>query len=296
MSAPEAPGDADEVETLPLGPALLFCPGDRPDRFGKAAARADAVLLDLEDGVGPAHKAAARAAIGTHGLDPDRTVVRVNAAGSTELAADLAALEPLRPRYVMIPKAERPEDVDRVVAALPGAGVLALCETARGVLAAPEIAAHPAVVALMWGGEDLISSLSGTSSRHADGSYRDVVRHARSTVLLAARAHDRSAIDAIHTDLADAEGWRAEAEDAAASGFTATACIHPAQVPVVRAAYAPTPGQTAWARELLVAADAAGAGAFEHDGRMVDGPILRHARLLAKRSRPAPSPPSSPDD
>ncbi|MDN5687304.1 MAG: CoA ester lyase, partial [Brachybacterium sp.] len=241
MSAPEAPGDADEVETLPLGPALLFCPGDRPDRFGKAAARADAVLLDLEDGVGPARHAAARAAIGPHGLAPARTAVRVNAAGSLELAADLAALEPLRPRYVMIPKTESPADVDRVVAALPGAGVLALCETARGVLAAPEIAAHPAVVALMWGGEDLISSLSGTSSRHADGSYRDVVRHARSTVLLAARAHGRSAIDAIHTDLADAEGWRAEAEDAAASGFTATACIHPAQVPVVRAANAPTP-------------------------------------------------------
>lgn len=295
MSAPQAPGEADEVETLPLGPALLFCPGDRPDRFGKAAARADAVVLDLEDGVGPAHKAAARAAIGTHGLDPARTVVRVNAAGSPELAADLAALEPLRPRYVMIPKTGSREDVDRIAAALPGAGVLALCETARGVLAAPEIAAHPAVVALMWGGEDLISSLSGTSSRHADGSYRDVVRHARSTVLLAARAHDRSAIDAIHTDLADAEGWRAEAEDAAASGFTATACIHPAQVPVVRAAYAPTPGQTAWARDLLAAADAAGSGAFEHDGRMVDGPILRHARLLARRSRSAPPPAPPPD-
>ncbi|MDN5685637.1 MAG: CoA ester lyase, partial [Brachybacterium sp.] len=59
---------------------------------------------------------------------------------------------------------------------------------------------------------------------------------------------------------------------------------------------APPPGQAAWARDLLAAADAAGSGAFEHDGRMVDGPILRHARLLAKRSRPAPSPPSSPDD
>ncbi|APX33576.1 citrate lyase [Brachybacterium sp. P6-10-X1] len=295
MSAPEAPREADERERLPLGPALMFCPGDRPDRFGKAAARADAVLLDLEDGVGPAHKAAAREAVGAHGLDPARTVVRVNAAGSPQLAADLAALEPLRPRYVMIPKAESCEDVDRIAAALPGAGVLALCETARGVLAAGEIAAHPAVVALMWGGEDLISSLSGTSSRHADGSYRDVVRHARSAVLLAARAHGRSALDAIHTDLADADGWRAEAEDAAASGFTATACIHPAQVPVIRAAYAPTPAQAAWARDLLAAAEAAGSGAFEHDGRMVDGPILRHAHLLAERSSPAPSPPPPPD-
>src|SRR5699024_837136 len=150
--------------------------------------------------------------------------------------------------------------------AASGVRLLALCEPARGLLAAPALAAHPDVAALMGGGEALVASLGGTSSRRADGSYRDVVRHARSSVLLAARAHGRSAIDAIHTDLADEDAWRAEAEDAAASGFTATACIHPAQAAAVRAAYAPSPAEAAWAREVLQAAERHGTGVFEHDG------------------------------
>lgn len=274
-------------ETFPLGPALLFCPGDRPDRFAKAADRADAVILDLEDAVPPEHKEAAREAAATHDLDPARTIIRVNAPGGDDFVADLRALAAHRPRWVMLPKASSPAEVDRLVGALPGVQVVALCETARGVLAAPALAAHPDVVALMWGGEDLIASLGGTSSRHADGSYRDVVRHARSSVLLAARAHGRSAIDAIHTDLADEEGWRAEAEDAAASGFTATACIHPAQAAVIRDAFAPSADEAAWARGVLAVAEQHGNGVFAHEGRMVDGPILRHARLQAARAAAA---------
>ncbi|MGP9537158.1 HpcH/HpaI aldolase/citrate lyase family protein [Brachybacterium sp. AOP43-C2-M15] len=292
--APTAPSAPTVEEALPVGPALLFCPGDRPDRFATALARADAVILDLEDAVAPERKQAAREAVGAHELDPERTIVRVNAPGSRDLAADLSALGARRPRWVMLPKADGPADVDRLVAALPCTKVLALCETARGVLAAPALAAHPDVVALMWGAEDLIASLGGTSSRHRDGAgrggadgeggYRDVVRHARSSVLLAARAHGRSAIDAVHLDLADHHGLRAEAEDAAASGFTATACLHPNQVPEVRAAYAPSPAQAAWAHGVLEAAEHHGTGVFTHEGSMVDGPILRHARLLADRA------------
>ena len=271
-------------EPLPLGPALLFCPGDRPDRFAKAAARADAVILDLEDAVAPDRKQEARRAVAAHELDPARTIVRVNAPGTAQLAADIAALAPRRPRCVMLPKATCPADVDRLVALLPGVKVLALCETARGVLAAPQLAAHPDVIALMWGGEDLIASLGGTSSRRADGGYRDVVRHARSSVLLAARAHDRSAIDAIHTEIADEAGQRTAAEDAAASGFTATACIHPGQVAAIREAFLPSPAQAAWARGVLAAAEHHGTGVFTHEGCMVDAPVLRHARLLAARA------------
>ena len=136
----------------------------------------------------------------------------------------------------------------------------------------------------MWGGEDLVADLGGTSSRGEDGSYREVVRHARSAVLLAARAHGKSAIDAVHLDLADQDGLRAEAVDAAASGFTATACLHPDQVPIVRAAYAPTPEELERARALLAAAEEAGHGVFAHESRMVDGPLLRHARTLLARA------------
>jgi citrate lyase subunit beta/citryl-CoA lyase len=288
-------GGAAAHEPLPLGPALLFCPGDRPDRFAKAAARADAVILDLEDAVAPARKQAAREAVAAHGLDPARTIGRVNPPGGTDFTADVNALAALRPRWVMLPKAGGAAEVGRLVAALPSAKVLVLCETAAGILAAPALAAHPDVVALMWGGEDLIADLGGTSSRDEGGAYREVVRHARASVLLAARAHGRTAIDAVHLDLADHEGLAAEAADAAASGFTATACLHPDQVPVVREAYAPAPEELARARELLAAAEQAGSGVFAHDGRMVDGPLLRHARTLLDRAGAGdPSRPTEP--
>jgi citrate lyase subunit beta/citryl-CoA lyase len=280
-------------EPLPLGPALLFCPGDRPDRFAKAAARADAVILDLEDAVAPGRKQIAREAVAAHALDPARTIVRVNPPGGADFTADVDALSSLRPRWVMLPKAGSPAEVGRLVAALPSAKVLVLCETARGVLAAPALAAHPEVVALMWGGEDLVADLGGTSSRSVDGTYREVVRHARSAVLLAARAHGRSAIDAVHLDLEDHDGLRAEAADAAASGFTATACLHPDQVPVVRAAYAPEPEAVERARALLAAAEEAGSGVFAHEGRMVDGPLLRHARTLLARAAAADATPAA---
>ncbi|WP_062946800.1 CoA ester lyase [Brachybacterium sp. sponge] len=276
-------------EPLPVGPALLFCPGDRPERFAKAAARADAVILDLEDAVAPDHKQAAREAVAAHQLDPARTIVRVNPPATSDFTADVTALAALRPRWVMLPKAGSVAEVDRLVAAIPSAKVLVLCETARGILAAPALAAHPDVVALMWGGEDLVADLGGTSSRGEDGSYREAVRHARSAVLLAARAHGRSAIDAVHLDLPDHDGLRAEAVDAAASGFTATACLHPDQVGVVREAYAPSAEEVERARELLDAAKRTGSGVFAHDGRMVDGPLLRHARaLLARAAATAP--------
>lgn len=284
---------ADAREPFALGPALLFCPGDRPERFAKAADRADGVILDLEDAVAPAARDAARRAVveASATLDPARTVVRVNAVGTREHALDLAALADTRLRTVMVAKAgpELLASLPALASTLPGVRVVALCETAAGVLAAPELARRDEVVALMWGAEDLVASLGGTSSRRADGSYRDVARHARAAVLLAAGAAGKAAIDAVHVDIADLDGLRAEAEDAAASGFAATACIHPSHVPVIRAAHAPTADQLAAARALLAAAAANPAGpdaVFTHEGRMVDGPVLRHAEAVLRRAAP----------
>jgi citrate lyase subunit beta/citryl-CoA lyase len=177
----------------------------------------------------------------------------------------------------MIPKA------DHRLVVPDGYSAIALCESAAGVVAAPRLAEWDAIVALMWGAEDLVASLGGTSSRFPDGRYRDVARTARSQVLLAAGAAGIPAIDTVHLDIADLEGLRDEAEDAAASGFTATACIHPSHVPVIRAAYAPTPEQVAWARRVLDAA-AGEQGVFRLDGAMVDGPVLRHAEALLRRA------------
>ncbi|WP_285025692.1 CoA ester lyase [Plantibacter sp. ME-Dv--P-122b] len=266
-----------------LGPAILFVPADRPDRFAKAAERADAVILDLEDAVAPADKPAARRAIVDHPLDPSRTVVRVDPAGTVDFDDDVAALADTAYRTVMLAKTETTAALDRLVDAIPDARIIALCETAAGVVQAPALAAHPAVIALMWGSEDLIASLGGMSSRGADGRYRDVVRQARSSVLLAAGAAGVAAIDAVHLDIDDLAGLADEAADAAAVGCIASACIHPGQVPTVRAAYRPDPRSVVAARELLDAA-AGASGVFRHEGRMVDEPLLRHARLVLARA------------
>jgi citrate lyase subunit beta/citryl-CoA lyase len=152
------------------------------------------------------------------------------------------------------------------------------------VLAASALAARPDVVALAWGADDLVASLGGTSSRRADTTYRDVARHARSAVLLAAGAAGKAAIDAVHLDLDDLDGLRAEALDAAAVGFAASLCVHPGQVPVIRAAYAPSDDEVSGARELLDAA-ARTPGVFTQNGRMVDGPLVKQAQAVLRRAR-----------
>lgn len=262
-----------------LGPALLFCPADRPDRYAKALDRADAVILDLEDAVAPADREAARAAIAASDLDPARVIVRVNPFGTEDWVLDLAALAATAYRTIMVPKADA-----GLLGQLPlGFSAIALCESAAGVVAAPVLAASAGIVALMWGAEDLVASLGGTSSRFADGGYRDVARTARANVLLAAGAAGIPAIDTVHLDIADLDGLRAEAEDAVASGFAATACIHPSHVPVIREAYAPSPEQVAWARRVLDAA-AGHPGVFRFEDGMVDGPVLRHAEAVLRRA------------
>jgi citrate lyase subunit beta / citryl-CoA lyase len=262
------------------GPALLFCPADRPDRYGKALAAADGVILDLEDGVGTDGKNEARAALAASELDPARVIVRVNATGTVEHAADLAALRRTGYRTVMLPKSETRAQLNEFG---DNWHVVALCETALGVVNAAEIAAAPNVIAVMWGAEDLIASMRGRTSRFPDGRYRDVARHARSAVLLAASAYGRQAIDAVYVNIPDLEGLTAEAEDAAASGFALKGCIHPSQVAVVRKAFRADEAQVAWARRVIAAARDAGAGdkgAIKVDGQMIDAPLIRQAEAI----------------
>ena len=274
--------------TFVMGPALLFCPADRPERYQKAATRADAVILDLEDAVAPADKQRARGAIlaqlGAAGegpeLDPSRTIVRVNPAGTEEFEKDLHCLAHTPYRTVMLAKAENAAQLE----ALADYHVIALCETALGVLNAPAIAAAPNVVALMWGAEDLLATLGGTSSRTDDGGYRAVALHARSSVLLAARALGKEAVDAVYVNIPDLEGLAAETADAVASGFSSKACIHPSQAAVVRGAYAPSEAAVAEASALLQAAAAAGSGVFQYNGKMIDGPIRKHAESFIRRA------------
>lgn len=261
------------------GPGWLFCPADRPERFAKAAAAADVVVLDLEDGVAEADKPAARKALRETPLDPERTVVRVNAAGGEEHARDLEALADTAYTTVMLSKTESAAQVS----ALAPRDVIALIETPRGAVFATEIAAAEGTVAMMWGAEDLVAALGGSSSRLPDGTYRDVARHVRSTVLLAASTFGRAALDAVHLDIRDLEGLRAEARDGVAVGFHGTVCIHPTQIQIVRDAYRPSEEKVDWARRVLAAARTE-RGVFAFEGQMVDSPVLKHAEMLVRRA------------
>ncbi|MCT1613166.1 HpcH/HpaI aldolase/citrate lyase family protein [Corynebacterium sanguinis] len=268
---------------LPAGPALLFTPADRADRFATALERADMVILDLEDGCRPENKQAARENIAASGLDPARAIVRVNPSDSEHFAEDVAAVSATAYRQVMLPKVESASDVSTLVDALPDAQVIALIETPRGVLRADEIAAHEGVVAMFWGAEDLTAGLGGSSSRRGDGTYRDVPRAARAWVQLAAAANGKAALDSVYVNIGDLEGLRAEATDAAALGYAATVCIHPSQVAVIRQEYRPSDDEAEWARRLLAEAEN-NRGAFAFEGRMVDEPLFRQAQSIARRA------------
>ncbi|MEV6098161.1 CoA ester lyase [Nocardia sp. NPDC051981] len=266
------------------GPAWLFCPADRPERYGKALAAADVVILDLEDGVAEADKAAAREALIATPLDPERTVVRVNAAGTFEHMLDLDALVRTEYRRIMLPKCESAEQITR----LTDYEVIALIESPLGALAVGRAVMVRNAIGVMWGAEDLVAALGGNSSRHADGDYRDVARHVRSQSLLAAKAYGKFALDSVYLDIPDLTGLAAESEDAVAIGFDAKVAIHPSQVPVIRTAYAPTPGEVDWARRLLAEAPNH-RGVFTFEGRMVDMPVIRHAERIVQRAATAGS-------
>lgn len=264
-----------------IGPTLLFCPGDRPERWAKAAAAADLVILDLEDAVAPDAKESARAAIvaalRSGEVDPGTTVVRINPADTAWGRADVEALRGTGVRTVMLPKAADPVALADV-AQLLDADVLALCETAAGVLNAATLAAEPGCAGLMWGGEDLTADLGGRSSRRPTGEYLSHVVAARTAVLLAAGAHGKTAVDGVYLDVHDADGLAAETADAVAMGFAAKASIHPRQIPVIRDAFRPDDDALAWAREVVAAV--ADGGVATVRGRMVDEPLLRQAWTL----------------
>ena len=257
------------------GPAWLFCPADRPERFEKAAAAADVVILDLEDGVAAADREAARAALIDTPLDPARTVVRVNPATTADHELDLQALSRTAYTTVMLAKTESAQQVS----ALAPLDVVVLIETPLGALTVTESARADNAIAVMWGAEDLFAVFGGTANRRADGSYRDVAQHVRSQALLAAKAYGRMALDSVYLDIKDIDGLRAEVDDAVAVGFDAKVAIHPTQVAVIRSGYEPTADQVQWARHVLAAARDQ-RGVFQFEGIMVDAPVLRRAERI----------------
>jgi citrate lyase subunit beta/citryl-CoA lyase len=267
-----------EPVTWEPGPAWLFCPADRPERFAKAADRADVTIIDLEDAVARGAKAGARQAlVHASGLDPARTVVRVNAAGTDDHSLDLAALESTDLRRVMLAKTEHGSDLE----SLATYDVITLIETPLGLFNLDEIVQVPNVIGLMWGADDLVAGLGGTSSRFEHGGFRDVARYARARTLIAAKSFGLLAIDAVHMDISDQDGLAIACRDAVAVGFDGTAAIHPTQVDIIRDAYLPSAERVDWAHRLLAAAEE-NPGVFTFEGRMVDGPIFAQARRIKR--------------
>jgi citrate lyase subunit beta/citryl-CoA lyase len=266
---------------------VLFSPGDRPDMCRKApASGADTVVFDLEDAVSPSRKAEARAAVADllagESFDPGVEVaVRVGADPTTDLDA-LADTDRLD--AVMIPKADA-GTVPRVVEALDARDrslpILALIETATGVLDARDVAATPVVDALCFGAEDLAADLGAT--RTDEGTE---VLYARERVVVAARAAGIEAVDTVFTNLDDHEGLHDETRFAATLGYDGKMVVHPGQVGVVHDALAPDPDEVAWAERVLAAradADRENRGVFEVDGEMIDAPLIARAERLLDR-------------
>jgi citrate lyase subunit beta/citryl-CoA lyase len=266
------------VTFTPPGPAILFCPGDRPERFDKAAAAADVAILDLEDAVAPDAKAAALGEVLSACRRIERgLIVRINSVGSPWHDDEVAALRPLDRRpTLMLPKTAGPE----ALRGLDGFDVIALLESAAGVLNAAPIAREPNCAALFWGAEDLVADLGGRNNRSPAGPYYRVIEQARATTLFAAAAAGKWAIDAIYVDIPDLDGLAAESAEAADLGFRAKACIHPSQAAVVRDAFAPTERQRQWATAVLAEAARSASAVFAFEGRMIDAPLLAQAHAI----------------
>jgi citrate lyase subunit beta/citryl-CoA lyase len=271
--------------------ALLFVPGTRPERFAKAlASGAGGVIVDWEDAVAPADKASARTllseALGA--LAPNdlaRLALRINAEGTPWHADDLAALADLAQRglgAVVLPKADSATGVATAFEAMGRRGVvLPLVESVAGLDAARPLAAAPQVLRLLFGHLDFQAD-AGLACGPDEAELVPV----RLQIVLASRAAGLPApIDGVTPDTTDMALVQGHAARALRGGFGGKLCIHPAQVPAVHAAFAPTSDQLQWARRVVDGAATAGGGVFALEGRMVDAPVVKLAQQTLVRAQ-----------
>jgi citrate lyase beta subunit len=278
--------------------ALLFMPGDDRRKIEKGASLgADAIIMDLEDGVAFNRKEAARETIAAalRELDFGRSerLVRINPISDNNLYLDdLRATYPAQPDGYVIPKVSSPADLLSVADWLAAQGghlltLLAIIETARGVVNLREIAGAgiPGLQGLIFGGEDLTGDLGAVRT-----VYGHEVAYARAAVVLHAKAFDLQAIDGVYTKLDDVEGLTADTRYILEMGYTGKLAIHPRQVEPIQKVFTPTDEEIARARRLIDAFNehqAAGAGVFALDGRMVDMPMVRAAQAVLARAQAA---------
>lgn len=294
----------------------LFVPGDSDKKLAKAASaeaemRPDVVIVDLEDAVAPEAKPRARqmaaewlaqgSGAGSDSGDANAAArwVRINPLDTRLWREDLAAIITGAPAGIMVPKAAGPAQLqaldtelcvleERHGLARGSTRILPLVSetpTAALTITAYADAPLPRLAGLTWGAEDLSAAISATRKRDAAGEWTDLFRMVRSMVLLAAHARNIAAIDTLHADFRDPGGLERGARASHEDGFAGMLAIHPAQVPIINAAFTPGEAELANARAIVDAFAAnPGAGALQLDGRMIDQPHLHQARRLLEQS------------
>jgi citrate lyase subunit beta/citryl-CoA lyase len=281
---------------MDLKRSWMFVPGHRQRMIEKAMGlNADAVMLDIEDGVAPAEKDTARRLIG-EALARERQpngparFVRINAIGHARMEADLEAV--LRPGLdgLVLPKVESREQALRVAAALKeleaerriepdSIALLIAIESPKGLLNAPSIAAcSPRVVGLMFGAEDFGRELGLPTVR--EGEAQEMI-YARSAVVVAAASAHVQAVDGVWVDLNDMQGLSAFARQSRRLGFSGMSLIHPSQIDPINRVFSPTAEEVDYARRVIDAyAEAVGRGdgSISFGGQLIDAPIVERAR------------------
>jgi len=269
----------------PAPRSYLFVPGNRPDRYAKAiAARADAVIVDLEDAVPPPDKQAARAALAAW-LSPEHPVlVRINGAESQWFREDLPLCKTPGVAGVLLPKAESAEDI-RILAGHCAAAtpILALIETAHGFWNAHTLAQAPKVQRFVFGSIDFQLDLG------IEGEEEELLYFRSRLVLISRVAALAPPVDGVTTAIDDADRIRRETLRAKRLGFGAKLCIHPRQVSVVNECFEPTAEEESWARRIVEAAETVHGAAVSVDGKMVDRPVIARAEAILARIKQRPT-------
>jgi citrate lyase subunit beta / citryl-CoA lyase len=275
--------------------SMLFVPGDSPRKFEKVAkGNASALILDLEDSVVPDKKDEARGLtrtmLSSSHRDGPKLYVRVNALDTGITLQDLAAVMPVAPDGIVLPKCSSGDDVRHLALWLdafeaaagtkPGSTqiIVVATETAGSVFGLGTYkGSSPRLAGLMWGAEDLAASL-GATENGSTGIFHSPYLLARDMCLMGAAAAEIAAIDTVYTDIDNLAGLEQETRAARRDGFSAKALIHPKHVDIVNAAFEPSPAERAWAEKIVAAfASNPNLGTLRLDGKMIDKPHLRAA-------------------
>ncbi len=287
LSPVESAGPSEPTPTgsfVPIARSFLFVPGNRPDLYEKAyASEAHAVIVDLEDAVGPDDKEGAREAAAAW-LDSSHAVLlRINAAGSEWFEEDLALVGLSGVSAVVLPKVEAVEDVRRVgERTRPEVPVLPLIESAMGLHGAMDIAREPSVQRLLFGALDLQHDLGIAGDGEELHTFRSHL------VLVSRLAGIQPPVDGVWTDFHDEEGLRAHTLRGRRFGFGGTLCIHPSQVGPVNDCFLPSQEEIDWAKRVLDAVASSGGSVVALDGQMIDRPLILMAeRILCDVEEPS---------